>query len=234
MGYWNDRMRVMSDLQGWQPGSWGKGNVYPDGSVEHWVTDRRDAPHHVDQAGGDLVGLKRFDISPEGVIYPVVDGIDQRWSGQDWVKAMSAHPNFQGEGQEKAEGYGHGPKIAMADEFNLKDHIQQMFSDPYQCGLCDAYAVGLQQEYPHLRIGVAGYKQEDGGWLPQHFFAHDDTHAYDSLGKHPLPYHGIHNQFDHLELNQNAHDWGLPENGGPEDVVRAREHARNLFGDPPM
>lgn len=100
-------------------------------------------------------------------------------------------------------------------------------ANEWQTGLCDAYAVAMLQEHPHLRLGVAGTTFEDGGWWPQHFFAHDDTHAYDSLGKHPLPYHGSQNQFDHVDLDQTPEAWGLPENGTPEDVERARAIIRS-------
>lgn len=69
-----------------------------------------------------------------------------------------------------------------------------------------------------LKMGVAGHlDDEDGSFEIGHAFAHDKTHAYDSSGKHPLPYLGIHHQFTHHELNQNPADYEFPEEeSGPE------------------
>jgi hypothetical protein len=44
-------------------------------------------------------------------VYPVVDAIDQRWRGQDWITVMSAHPAFTGDGAEKPAGYGHAGQL---------------------------------------------------------------------------------------------------------------------------
>lgn len=116
----------------------------------------------------------------------------------------------------------------------MREFEQRMVSatlsamDEWQHGLCDCYALAMMQEHPHLRLGVAGTTFDDngGGWWPNHYFAHDDTHAYDSLGKHPLPYNGSQGQFDHVELDQSPEAWGLPENGGPDDIERARAQIR--------
>lgn len=104
--------------------------------------------------------------------------------------------------------------------------------DRWSSGECGTYACALQQARPDLRLGVAGHKTAEG-FEPQHFFAHDDTHAYDSSGKHALPYHGARGQFGHAELEHDPKDWGLPgdEAGpeGPEPGLRAaQEHARSI------
>jgi hypothetical protein len=102
----------------------------------------------------------------------------------------------------------------------------------WQQGQCGTYACALIQMYPHLRLGVAGTSFEDGDdWWPHHYFAHDDTHAYDSLGKHSLPYRGNDGSWDVQELDQLPSDWGLPEEeAGPEgpepSLEAAQAHAR--------
>jgi hypothetical protein len=90
--------------------------------------------------------------------------------------------------------------------------------DPiWQNGLCDCYALALLDRHPHLRLGGAG--SADFG--PQHWFAHDERYAYDSLGAHPLPHLGIDGQFDTVWSEQDPEWWGLPENGGEDDIARA-------------
>lgn len=66
----------------------------------------------------------------------------------------------------------------------------------WQQGDCGIYAAALIRAYPHLRLGSLTAREwdeddeceYDNAW---HFFAHDDTHAYDSAGVHPLPYYGL-------------------------------------------
>jgi 8-oxo-dGTP diphosphatase len=99
--------------------------------------------------------------------------------------------------------------------------------DRWQQGNCGTYAAALVRAHPHLSFGVAGYSDDDG-WSPAHFFAHDDTHAYDSAGKHPLPYRGVHGDMDIQELGHAPEDWGMPEEegAGDQEVSAAQEHAR--------
>ena len=84
-----------------------------------------------------------------------------------------------------------------------------------------------------LRFGTLGITRAGGGdassgWTPEHHFAHDDAYAYDSAGRHPLPYHGVHGEADYYELDGDPDDWApLSEEGsGEPDVVAAQEHAR--------
>lgn len=71
--------------------------------------------------------------------------------------------------------------------------------DRWQQGNCGGYAVALIQAYPHLRLGGVDFwddTDEETGELfdnPGHYVAHDDRFAYDSAGRHPLPYNGTRN-----------------------------------------
>jgi hypothetical protein len=66
-----------------------------------------------------------------------------------------------------------------------------MRSDRWQTGECGVYAYALMAADPALRFGaVLGEGQHVPG-RALHFFAHDDTHAYDSRGAHPLPYREV-------------------------------------------
>lgn len=67
----------------------------------------------------------------------------------------------------------------------------------WQQGDCYTYAHALLRVKPSLKLGSL-----DQG---MHLFAHDETHAYDSAGKHKLPYTGIHGGSEQ-ELNV-GHDW---------------------------
>src|SRR3954452_22356221 len=79
----------------------------------------------------------------------------------------------------------------------------------FTLGQCAAYAAAHQEAHPHLRFGVdwermtpdhPSYDWEDAyeqgydrsnapeQWRAQHIFTHDDKHAYDAEGIHPLPY----------------------------------------------
>jgi hypothetical protein len=108
----------------------------------------------------------------------------------------------------------------------------------WQQGQCGTYATALIRKHPGLRFGTAGRTENgggdaSGGWWPAHHFAHDDQHAYDSAGRHPLPYHGVHGDMDYSELDGDPDDWGLPgeEGTGPDDLAAALRHAaRNRIG----
>ena len=97
---------------------------------------------------------------------------------------------------------------------------------------------------PTLRFGVA-----DGNGF--HVFAHDDSYAYDSAGRHPLPYLGVNGdgwETDDVRLDQDPKLWlYLDSNGEPywntstdtevkadEMLAKAIDHAtrhRILDGD---
>jgi hypothetical protein len=99
----------------------------------------------------------------------------------------------------------------------------------YQHGLCDTYALALIEMYPHLRLGITGPMADnpDDGWIPSHYFAHDDEYAYDSLGRHPLPYRGLERDWGEGQLDTNPADYFTSqtfqgENASPGDYERAK------------
>lgn len=96
----------------------------------------------------------------------------------------------------------------------------------WQHGLCDTYAKAMQELHPHLRLGTL---RTDG--LVDHWFMHDDEYAYDSLGRHRLPYTGFGPEnefFFEQSLDEDPHDYGWHwpnfegENAGPGDYERAK------------
>lgn len=58
----------------------------------------------------------------------------------------------------------------------------------WQQGECYTYALCLMQENPVLRLGMLM-----DGW---HWFAHDGEYAWDSAGRHKLPYLGLGSPYD--------------------------------------
>lgn len=103
--------------------------------------------------------------------------------------------------------------------------------DRWQKGQCGTYATGLMQERPDLRLGGVDFNNDPGFDNPTHFVAHDDQHAYDSAGRHPLPYGGIRGEGRWLPDLGSPEDYGIPDDeAGPEgvepNISAAREHAR--------
>ena len=97
----------------------------------------------------------------------------------------------------------------------------------WQQGGCLEYAVGLTRLNPKLRFGTL-VNHEDGPTgetydIPTHHFAHDDSHAYDSSGKHPLPYHGVTGHADAAYLDDDPDDY---DQAHEDDVHEAMEHAK--------
>lgn len=91
--------------------------------------------------------------------------------------------------------------------------------DKWQGGGCLEYAHALHQKYPHLGIGAL--VEHDGEFTrEQHFFAHDDDYAYDSAGRHSLPYRGVHDDFD-MQSGIDLDDFDEPD---PNLVAEARQH----------
>jgi hypothetical protein len=104
----------------------------------------------------------------------------------------------------------------------------------WQQGQCGTYALALLRMQPSLRLGVCGITgngggDASGGWMAQHFYAHDDTHAYDSAGRHVLPYLCIDApDIDYAELDARPADRDLmsEEGTGEQDIAAAQAHAR--------
>lgn len=89
----------------------------------------------------------------------------------------------------------------------------------WQQGFCDVYALALMDTFPTLRFGVLF----DGDGCERHFFAHDDHWAYDSAGRHPLPYCGLDPRDLEQELDHTPEDWGAGESG--DSFLTAAAHA---------
>lgn len=104
----------------------------------------------------------------------------------------------------------------------------------WQQGHCGTYALALIQQYPQLRLAAAGLTENGGGdasdgWMTLHFYAHDDTTAYDSAGRHPLPYLGIHEgAMDYAELDTPPGIWDIlyEEGTDEDDLADALDHAQ--------
>jgi hypothetical protein len=117
-----------------------------------------------------------------------------------------------------------GSALASRRELVALEHAGYITDEwaRWQQGDCAIYAVALQQTHPGLRFGTL--TNADG--MLAHHFAHDDTHAYDSAGKHPLPYHGIKGDLPGMYLDEQASDYGADEEGDPEDYEAAADHIR--------
>lgn len=86
----------------------------------------------------------------------------------------------------------------------------------WQQGGCLEYAVALTRARPGLRFGTL--YDEDG--LEAHHFAYDDVHAYDSAGRHPMPYRGLAGDL-RPGLDE---DPAWYDEAHPDDVAAASEH----------
>lgn len=87
-------------------------------------------------------------------------------------------------------------------------------------GLCDTYALALIKVHPDLKFGVAG-NTDDDGWIPSHFFAHDDEYVYDITG--PRKFSEIDKIWNTVERNQRPSDWidKFGDNGSEEKFEEA-------------
>ncbi len=91
----------------------------------------------------------------------------------------------------------------------------------WQQGACHSYAKGLIDLAPHLRAGAL----VDSQGHEQHFFVHDGRHAYDSAGRHPMPYTGVHKDSGLTPLaDVDLTDYD--EDGDESDVEQAKAHAQ--------
>lgn len=85
----------------------------------------------------------------------------------------------------------------------------------WQQGECLTYAQALINANPNLRGATLAEPDGDAldgstGWTPVHHFAHDDEYAYDSLGRHRLPYHGVGRAGNLVFLDDDLDDYDEP------------------------
>jgi hypothetical protein len=127
---------------------------------------------------------------PEDMGYEFIQKDD--WSGR-W-----ASPEAQWEAYDPQDGdedYTYMAKTANAPEERW-DTGRSKTASMWQYGECHNYAKALVDNNPNLRYGmhIIEYPDPDDEDFTvrevQHVFAHDDEYAYDSLGKHKLPYDG--------------------------------------------
>ena len=72
----------------------------------------------------------------------------------------------------------------------------------WQQGECEVYAIALIRAFPDLRFATLTNEDRQA-----HYVAHDDTHAYDSAGSHPLPYRGVHDDLPIAHLDDDPEDY---------------------------
>jgi len=121
-----------------------------------------------------------------------------------------------------------GRQFDSLEEVQKTGHVTDEWSK-WQQGKCGTYAVALTRLRPDLHFGTL-VEHDDDYDVPVHHFAHDDKFAYDSAGKHPLPYRGIEGHYTPV-LHEQPDWYGIPEEEagpeGPEEHIRAAmEHAR--------
>ena len=88
----------------------------------------------------------------------------------------------------------------------------------WQQGGCLEYAYALVRLDPELSFGAI---LNEG--VETHFFAHDGRFAYDSAGRHPLPYLGI---APHAAVEQELDvDPGWYDDPDPDLIIDAMQHA---------
>lgn len=95
----------------------------------------------------------------------------------------------------------------------------------WQQGGCGTYARALMKERPGLRLGGVDFWPEPGYDAPIHFVAHDDEYAYDSAGRHCLPYGGIEGNGKWLaDIGEPEHwaEYGDPDSDALAHIRRHR------------
>jgi len=83
----------------------------------------------------------------------------------------------------------------VSPEYNgdYKVDVRDFENARWQRGACLSYAQALKECDPNLQYGMhfgpnTDPDYPDAQWEPLHVFAHDGEFAYDSLGRHALPY----------------------------------------------
>lgn len=158
-------------------------------------------------------------------------------NGQEWLidwtaiqYGFSDFPHVQRLSQldETHWGYFETDAVEMPAPTEEKKWHEDPDRADWQHGMCDTYALALLELHPQLRMGSLHDPVTE---VDQHYFAHDDQYAYDSIGRHPLPYKGVEGRMEQRLDERPSHYFGdgegnlyYPhgENGGPEDYERAK------------
>lgn len=128
-------------------------------------------------------------------------------------------------------GAGHGAAAGPGgiDEEDLDSVRRAGYAtedyERWQFGQCATYARALMQMKPGLKFGVMGVGSGEHKY-PTHFFAHDNRYAYDSAGRHPLPYRGITHHADYCDLDQDPQGPTVPPDASGQGIAAAQDHAR--------
>jgi hypothetical protein len=115
--------------------------------------------------------------------------------------------------------------MSLAD-LTARGYVTEEWSH-WQQGNCGGYAAALIHFYPHLRLGGIDFWNDENAGIdaPGHYVAHDDTYAYDSAGRHLLPYKGVCGSGRWLPDGGDPSDHGLDELHGEcgdyDDAERA-------------
>ncbi len=91
----------------------------------------------------------------------------------------------------------------------------------WQHGQCGTYMRALMMMRPDLRPGALGERDDPGdglSFMPGHYFAHDGTWAYDSLGRHLLPCQRPEPYYRDQALDVLDHGIAEEEHTSPEDL----------------
>jgi len=223
---------------------------YDDG--EHWFSAEYDGDevghaHVIERQGpgGPHAEIKRLWTNPHyrgrGIGSRLLDNVGEHFQGQEL--RLKPYPVDEDGHQDEADlrafyrnrGF-EDYQLKDGDPAELYDYMTKRAppgpataatGDPYQTGLCGTYAVALMRLRPDLRMGVAGdAKDDDESVVPDHYFAHDDHYAYDSTGRHLLPYSGRwrYSQLDAadpwvLDAEHESHEQA------EEAIAGAQEHA---------
>ena len=147
--------------------------------------------------------------------------------GKKWVSYEESTPELA----RAAAVIRYAQRVAADDPYPTLDSLAQAGYNTdewqrWQGGGCLEYAHALMQKFPHLRGGSL-YPDDGEFWDYQHHFAHDDEYAYDSAGRHPLPYRGVRNNMNML-LDDDLDSYEDPD---PDELAAAHQHIeRNGIG----
>lgn len=145
-------------------------------------------------------------------------GYDYHADGpRTWMRAETSYTETDDDRRDHSQSNSGRPDSRELHEDESTDwHFSNDF-DPWQRGACGTYAVALKECDPSLKYGIQyGVEDEpeeehERGWdKAQHVFVHDDKYAYDSMGRHRLPYkspYGRQTEYDVPEEHVLEHEF---------------------------